>query len=96
MSDSLHVIAPSGILDAAQGEALRDQFMTALERGVTGFQLDLGQITFMDSAGFGALVMILKKVREAGGRLTLTNVQHQVRLVLELTGTDKIFTIREH
>lgn len=93
MSDSLHVIAPSGILDAAQGDALRDQILTTLEGGVTGFQLDMAQITFMDSAGFGALVMILKKVREAGGRLILTNVPNQVRLVLELTGTDRIFTI---
>jgi anti-anti-sigma factor len=93
MCESLHVIAPSGILDATQGKALRDKFMTTLEGGVKDFRLDMGQITFMDSAGFGALVMILKKVREAGGQLTLTNVQHQVRLVLELTGTDKIFTL---
>jgi anti-anti-sigma factor len=91
--ESLHVIAPAGILDASQGDALREQFMAAIEQGVTGFQLDMEQISFMDSAGFGALVMILKKVRESGGRLVLTGVQHQVRLVLELTGTDKIFTI---
>jgi anti-anti-sigma factor len=94
MSGSLQVIAPSGILDASQGEALREEFMTAIAQGVTQFQLDMEQISFMDSAGFGALVMILKKIREAGGQLTLTDVQHQVRLVLELTGMDKVFTIQ--
>jgi anti-anti-sigma factor len=94
MGGSVHVIAPSGILDASQGEALRERFMAAMAEGITAFQLDMGQISFMDSAGFGALVMILKKVRESGGQLTLTGVQHQVRLVLELTGTDKVFTIQ--
>ena len=93
MADSVHVIAPSGVLDGAGGANLRDQILMAIDQGVTQFQLDMAEISFMDSAGFGALVMILKKIREAGGKLTLTNVQHQIRLVLELTGTDKVFTI---
>jgi anti-anti-sigma factor len=53
--------------------------------------IDCQQITFMDSSGFGALVGCLKKVREAGRRLVLRSPASQMRLVLEITGTDKVF-----
>jgi anti-anti-sigma factor len=45
----------------------------------------------MDSSGFGALVGCLKKVREAGSRLALRSPASQMKLVLEITGTDKVF-----
>ena len=40
-----------------------------------------------------SLVMALKKAREAGCRLVLQDLNPQVRLVLELTGTDRVFEI---
>lgn len=47
----------------------------------------------MDSSGFGALVSVLKRVREHGKQLYLCNLNSQVRIVLELTGTEKVFKI---
>ncbi len=47
----------------------------------------------MDSSGFGSLVTALKRVRECGKQLYLCSLNSQMRIVLELTGTDRVFTI---
>lgn len=90
MPEHPHVIAPSGILDESQGDVLRADIRQALQQGYTRIQVDMNDVTFMDSAGLGSLVIALKKVRESGGELTLRNVNSQVRLVLELTGTERL------
>ncbi len=86
-------ISPSGILDSDLGSALRSQVMEALADGASLIAINMGDVSFMDSSGFGALVMILKKVRDADADLVLHDVNAQVRLVMELTGTDKVFTM---
>jgi len=87
------VLQPSGVLDAALGARLRDQVVEALAASPTAVLIDMAGITFMDSSGFGALVMVLKRSREAGCRLALGRPNSQVRLVLELTGTDRVFEL---
>ena len=93
MSLPVRVIEPAGLLDAASGHALRGEVIQAIAAGSTSIVINMKGLTFMDSSGFGALVMALKKAREAGCRLVLQDVNPQVRLVLELTGTDRVFEI---
>jgi anti-anti-sigma factor len=90
MAEHPCVLAPAGILDASLGDGVCDDIRRALEGGHRSIRIDMKDVTFMDSAGFGSLVIALKKVREAGGELSLRNVNAQVRLVLELTGTERI------
>jgi anti-anti-sigma factor len=86
-------ISPSGILDAELGSKLRSQVIQALKDKPSLIQLDMKEVSFMDSSGFGSLVMILKNVRDADANLVLRDVNAQIRLVLELTGTDKVFRL---
>ena len=41
--------------------------------------LNLGQATFLDSSGIGAIVFLLKRLRTAGGDLSICNVNGQPR-----------------
>jgi anti-sigma B factor antagonist len=90
---TVKLIALSGILDALSGRQLRDDVSGALVAGYQTILIDFKAGTFIDSNGFGALVACLKKTREAGAELNLCGLSTQVRLVLELTGTDRIFDI---
>lgn len=47
----------------------------------------------MDSAGLGALVSILQRVRTKGANLYLCSLNEQVKMIMELTKMDKIFDI---
>lgn len=91
--ETTQLISLSGILDASSGRALRDDVNEALAAGHRTILIDFQAGTYIDSNGFGALVACLKKTKEAGCKLHLCGLNNQVRLVMEMTGTDRIFDI---
>jgi anti-anti-sigma factor len=91
MNSSMQEIQFAGVLDGVSGKDLLSQVGEALAHEAPLVVIDCQQITFMDSSGFSALVCCLKKIREAGRRLALRSITPQMRMVLEITGTDKVF-----
>lgn len=91
--DDLYILKPLGLLDAQSGEELRQSVGTVLAEKPRNILIDCQGIDFMDSRGFGALISVLKRIREQGKQLFLCGLCSQVRIVLELTGTEKVFTI---
>jgi anti-anti-sigma factor len=57
-------------------------------------RLDFGAVEYIESRELGALVVLNRKVREAGGRLALVNVRPFVAGVLEVTRLDTILDVR--
>lgn len=55
--------------------------------------LDLRNVEYMGSEDLGAIVGLHKKVRGAGGRLTLVNVQPKVSEVIMITRLDSLLDI---
>lgn len=91
--DELCILNPTGLLDAQSGSDLRQSIGTILAEKPRDILIDCQGLDFMDSSGFGALVSVLKRVREQGKQLFLCGLNSQVRIVLELTGTEKVFRI---
>jgi anti-anti-sigma factor len=89
----IQIIQPDGILDSTQTKKLRSEIDALLDSGSQKILLDLEHITFVDSSGLGALVLILKAIRTADGKLYLCSLNGQIRLLFELTGMDKVFEI---
>ena len=52
--------------------------------------VDFRGVTFVDSTGLGVLVAAERRARTNGGRLDVVNVTPAVRMVLEVTGLDKV------
>jgi anti-anti-sigma factor len=90
---SLITIAPSGFLNEKTGSNLRAEVLSVLQEHPRDILIDCRDVQFMDSSGFGSLVTTLKRVREYGKQLYLCSLNSQMRIVLELTGTDRVFTI---
>jgi anti-sigma B factor antagonist len=69
------------------GEALAP----LLESGERRFVLDLGGITYLDSAGLGELVAARMLVTRAGGRIRLANLTRHVAELLAITRIQTLF-----
>ena len=90
---SYHVLRPSGELDAYTVA----QFREALADHATAGRLvvDLCGVPFMDSAGLGALIGGIRRIRENEGRVAVfCNVPTLIRL-LHTTGFDRIVPVAE-
>jgi anti-anti-sigma factor len=93
MSPVVKVIEPSGILDSTQGSVFRQEVNSLVETGAQIVLVDFQDVTFMDSSGLGALVLALKTVRAAGGKLFICSINEQIRMLFELTSMDRVFQI---
>ena len=56
--------------------------------------LDFRDVTFMDSSGIAIVILGVRRMRELGGKLTLTNVQPQPMKVFAAAGIEQIAEIK--
>jgi len=89
------VIQVGHMLTAATVDTFREQLAgwQAAEPDVKNFVVDLKQVDFMDSAGLGTLIAVLKRITERGGDMKIACLQKKPRMVFEITRAYKVFEI---
>ena len=68
-------------------EALRKAVLDAVQEDTYKVVLNLKNMSFMDSVGFGELVISYNYVQNHGGKLVLLNVSWKYKKLIELTKT---------
>jgi len=94
VAPDVHVIAVGGELDMRASPELKKTIDQVLARGVSLLVVDLTAATFIDSTGIGALVAALKRLTKSGGSLELVCTEQNLLRVFELTGLDRLLSIR--
>jgi anti-sigma B factor antagonist len=87
------VCAAVGDLDASTAWRLR-QVMAELATSAL-ILLDMSGVTFVDSAGLGALVGGIRRTREFGGDVAVVCNRPVINRLLRTTGLDRIVIIAE-
>lgn len=98
LSDSVHVVSPSGEVDMVTSPQLARRLLALLEEGKTRLVVDLSLVTFMDSTGIGVLLDALRRLSSRSGRLALVCPTERIMRPFEVTGLVgylKIFGTRE-
>ena len=68
--------------------------LVAGPNGPAELQLDFGGVPYLDSLALGKLVGLHRKMKAAGGRLTLLNVGTAVLEVIQASRLDTILEVR--
>lgn len=88
------VVTLAGEIDAYAAPSLRlDLRGVVEERGASTVVVDLAGVTFLDSSALGAVVGLLRRVRERSGRLLIVLPQGHAARIFELTGLDQILDL---
>jgi len=80
----------SGRITAATKDTLVGQ-VHPLVSGERSIVLDLGQISYIDSTGLGALVGLWTTAKKSGGTIQMANLPRNIKELLALTSLNKIF-----
>src|SRR5688500_15916563 len=70
---------------------LKDKIQSLLQQGRTKLVLDLGGVSYVDSAGLGQLVQIHATTRAKGGSLRIANVTKRLKDLLVVTKLVTVF-----
>lgn len=70
--------------------ALRDEVRDQITHGYQKIVLNLGDVTYIDSAGLGELTAAYTSVKNRGGQLKLLNLTKRVHDLMQIT---KLYTV---
>jgi anti-sigma B factor antagonist len=73
---------------------MRELLTDLVAAGTTRIVVDMGETSFLDSSGLGALIAGLKSARQAGGDLRVARPTPAVVTVFELTNLDTVLRAR--
>jgi len=93
--DGRHTLILSGELDLAVAAGLEATIRDLCGEGVSGIELDLSQLTFMDSSGLRALLNAQELCAKHGYDFLVTPGSGQVQRLLELTGTTDVLPLAD-
>src|SRR5207249_7723676 len=82
------IVAVTGDIDISTVPPLRERLSELADGGQT-LIVDLNRVTFIDSAGLGALVGAARRAAAHGGSLHAVCARPQTRKLLWLTGVDR-------
>ncbi len=87
------IVDLSGRITLGEGSgAVRNAIKDLVTAGSKNILVNLGDVTYIDSAGLGELVGSYATVTNAGGQIKLLNAQKKVKDLLQVT---KLYTVFE-
>ena len=91
--DTHTVLRPNGEIDAYTVAQFRERIGDlALEPRLL---IDLGSVPFMDSAGLGALIGGIRRIRDSDGEVVVACGEGALARLLHTTGFDRIVPVAE-
>src|ERR1700738_1538996 len=91
----LPVLAVAGEIDVFTAPLFEQAVVNLVAEGHRHLFLDMREVSFMDSSGFGALLGATKRLRPEGGSLNLVGCNKTIQRMLHLTRLDTILGVYE-
>jgi len=91
--DALRILALRGRLDTDTSADLELAVQDLLAAGARDFLIDLGEVSYVSSAGLRVLLALAKQLEGSRGRLRLCALSPAVYQVFEVAGFSKLFAI---
>ena len=95
LSDDAYVISLAGEVDLYTAPEFKQQLLDVIGKGAKNVIVDFSNTTFIDSTTLGVLVGGVKRLRPAGGSLTLVCTDPNICKIFEITGLDRVFSIHD-
>jgi anti-anti-sigma factor len=87
------VVTAKGRLDGSASTTFTDRIGPLITSPNPKLLIDFAGVDFVTSAGLRAVLLLVKKVKAAGGSFALCSVQDSVREVLDITGFTSMLSI---
>jgi anti-anti-sigma factor len=93
-SGKVMVLGLTGKIDIAGTGVLVKRVTEILDSGERFILLDFKGITYINSSGLCALVVVGKRLAKSGGKLVLAEVSDPIQKVLKISGLAAFFTLQ--
>ncbi len=92
--ENMWVFGPEGELDIFSSPNFKEKVVNAFESRNSDIKIDFEKLEYVDSTGLGALISILRKVKEKDNNIYIHNIKPNIKKLFLITELDKLFIIR--
>ncbi|MDO8682527.1 MAG: STAS domain-containing protein [Armatimonadota bacterium] len=89
--DGLKVLDVTGEIDVYTAPKFKDAVNSIISTGQNHLIINMENVTYMDSSGFGTLLSATKRLRPEGGTVNLVKCNNPISRMLRITRLDTIF-----
>lgn len=89
------VLKVAGEIDLYTSPDFKSAIISIIDSGAKDIIIDLTDVSYMDSGGFGVLLGAVRKVKPLGGSINLVGCGENIRRILSITRLDTIFKLFE-
>jgi len=90
-ANGLSIIDVSGEIDLYTVPIFKNALTKTIEEGQNRLLVNMSQVSYMDSSGFGTLLGVTKKIRPDGGSVNLIGCNEAIHRMLKITRLNTIF-----
>lgn len=87
------VVEVRGEVDVYTASVLRKKLLEVIDAGADQLVADLRRVDFLDSTGLGVLVGAMKRLRMAGGDMSLVCDSEKLLKIFRITALDRVFAL---
>ena len=88
------VFSPSGEIDIYSSLKFKEEILKNFNSKKTDILIDGEKLEYIDSTGLGALIYILKSLKDDDYKIHLMNIKPNIKKLFDITELDKLFVIR--
>lgn len=94
-AENAWILKPIGEVDIYTSPDFKNILLEIINEKSADVILDGEELVYMDSTGLGVLISGLKKLREKGKNIILTNIRPNINKLFDITELNKVFIIKE-
>ena len=91
--DNKSEIFLKGEVDIYTSQNLKERLYAVLDETNTDIRINCTELTYIDSTGLGVLVGALKKAKQTGRSIIISDLKDNIKKLFLITGLDKLFII---
>lgn len=88
------VVLPDGEMDIYTSPLFKEEMIRVFDSRNADILVDGSKLKYVDSTGLGALIFVLKKLKDNDFKIYLSNIKPNIRKIFDITELDKLFIIR--
>lgn len=92
--DQKYIVNLSGEIDVFTAPKLKDALIPLTEKKDQIVDIDLQQVTYLDSTGLGVFISALKSTKKHQSHMQLVHLQDRVYRLFKITGLHEIMNIK--
>jgi len=87
------LISIEGEVDIFNSAEMKTKLIELIEKNPADIKIECSKLTYIDSTGLGALIAVLKKIKEYEKSIYFQNLKPSLSKLFKITNLDKVFII---